>query len=104
MLPSGETSTAVTAAQGTPLGGCPQSRTVLYGLGKSLMGATSFSEYSAELKIPTPAAMATGKTPNLFRCSMSDSPSPTGWEDYTTAAEWEDWGVTSPNRAKFPRA
>src|SRR5579864_4391421 len=38
MLPSGETSTAVTAAQGTPPGGLPQSRTVRYGFGRSLMG------------------------------------------------------------------
>ena len=38
MLPSGETSTAVTAAHGMPPGGLAQSRTVRYGLGRSLMG------------------------------------------------------------------
>jgi hypothetical protein len=46
MLPSGETSTAVTAAHGAPFGGCPQSRTVRYGFGKSFNGSMPLCAYA----------------------------------------------------------
>ena len=40
MLPSGEASTAVTAAHFTPGGSSPQSRVVRYGCGRSFRGAS----------------------------------------------------------------
>src|SRR5215469_11021730 len=64
MLPSGATSTAVTAAHGAPLGGWPQSRTVWKGFGRTLMGWTSFAA----------KALATENTiaARAIRCSMGN--------------------------------
>src|SRR5579872_2213922 len=70
MLPSGETSTAVTAAHGAPFGGCPQSRTVRNGLGKSLIGVTLVSQSA----VPAKTARAVIRMMNLIVPPLVEQP------------------------------